>query len=453
MKRETNRRSFVKLAATAGLCTLASPAVLAGSHPEQLAENEETNKIPKKSWYPLGVFKNPVLESVFLFYVGSTWQRLSDVGECFDTASRIDEANDYSWSDQWIKTGNRLKVLGDACLKEHHEFTAGESYLRSSTYYRAALHHYPDPANKIVKELSLKVVKNYKMALKLMSIPFEAVSIPYMKTELPGYFFPAKLKSNKKAPVIILHAGRDSWAEDYLWVAQQAVKRGYHCLLFDGPGQGKVIRIQGIPFRPDWENVITPVLDFLKHTKKEVDMNKTVLMGFSMGGFLAPRAVTVEKRIKLCVANPGVLNWTASIYNGLNQIDPQLLPLFQAGNYDLFDQKIEEYMRTSSYVKWGITDELWKYGVHKPSELIKKYQEYNIEAVAKNIGCRMMVIDGTGEEFSVGEAKRLYDALTCPKDYVLFTEEDTGYLHCQPGALAIAYTRIFNWVDKYIDVI
>lgn len=107
-------------------------------------------------------------------------------------------------------------------------------------------------------------------------------------------------------------------------------------------------------------------------------------------------------------------------------------------------------MKVNSYVKWGITDEMWKYGVAKPSELLLKYQKYNSEGLVKNIKCRMLVIDGTGEEFSIGQAKKLYDALTCPKDYVLFTEEDTGYLHCQPGALAISYTRIFNWVDKNI---
>ena len=406
----------------------------------------------KKSWYPLGIFNNPVLESVFLFYLGSTWQKLADIGECLDTASRIDENNEYSWSDEWIKTGNRLKALGDLCLKDDHKFTAGESYLRSSTYYRAALHHYPDPANQIVKQLTVKVIKNYETALNLLSIPFESVSIPYMNTELPGYFFRAAVKARKKAPVIIFHAGRDSWAEDYLWLVQNAIKRGYHCLIFDGPGQGKVIRLQDIPFRPDWENVITPVMDFLEHHKKEADLKKSVLMGFSMGGYLAPRAVTAEKRIKLCVANPGVLNWTESINSALDQIDPQLLKIFNAGDYILFDEKIAEYMKASDFIRWGLTDELWKYGASKPSDLLLKYQEDNREDIVKRITCRMLVVDGTGEEFSKGQAKKLYDALTCPKDYLLFTEEDTAYLHCQPGALAICYTRIFNWIDQNIHL-
>ncbi|MBS0028052.1 alpha/beta hydrolase family protein [Chitinophaga sp. 22321] len=412
-------------------------------------DKKNVNLRPKKSWYPLGLFKDAVLESVFLFYLGSTWQQLADIGECFDTASRIDEENEYSWSDEWTKTADRLCALGDACLKEDHHLTAGASYLRSSTYYRAALHRYPDPTNEQVKRLTLKVIKNYHTALTLLAVPFEVVSIPYMGTSLPGYFFRANKKKHRKAPVIIFHSGRDAWAEDNLWIAEYAVKRGYHCLLFDGPGQGKVIRLQGIPFRPDWENVISPVVDFLEQDR-EVDIKRSVLMGFSMGGFLAPRALTTEKRIKLCVANPGVLNWGESVFTSLNFLIPQLMPVFFAGDYDLFDEKMKAYMEENAFIKWGIIDEMWKHGTGKPSELLLKLQQYSNVDIVSNISCRTLVVDGTGEEFSRGQAQKLYDALVCPKDFILFTEEDTGYLHCQPGALSISYTRIFNWIDKYI---
>ena len=56
----------------------------------------------------------------------------------------------------------------------------------------------------------------------------------------------------------------------------------------------------------------------------------------------------------------------------------------------------------------------------------------------------------TAEAFTVGQAKLLFDALTCPKDYLLFTEEDTAQLHCQEAAQAVANHRMFDWVDEYI---
>jgi len=126
------------------------------------------------------------------------------------------------------------------------------------------------------------------------------------------------------------------------------------------------------------------------------------------------------------------------------------MTLFHNGEYERFDQAMKEYMETNAFFRWGITDSMWKHGARTPSELMLLLQEYTIEDRVHQIKCRMLVIDGTGEEYSAGQAKKLYDALRCPKDFMLFTEEDTGFLHCQPGALSISYTRIFNWLDDHL---
>ena len=67
------------------------------------------------------------------------------------------------------------------------------------------------------------------------------------------------------------------------------MERGYNCLAFEGPGQGGVIREQKIPFRFDWERVVTPVIDFLLENKEEYCFKKEsiALMGISLGGYLA----------------------------------------------------------------------------------------------------------------------------------------------------------------------
>jgi alpha-beta hydrolase superfamily lysophospholipase len=67
-----------------------------------------------------------------------------------------------------------------------------------------------------------------------------------------------------------------------------ALSRGYRCLIFEGPGQGAMIRHQNIPFRPDWEHVVSPVIDYAL-TRPEVDPTRIVLEGRSLGGYLAPR--------------------------------------------------------------------------------------------------------------------------------------------------------------------
>ena len=49
-----------------------------------------------------------------------------------------------------------------------------------------------------------------------------------------------------------------------------------------------MIRKQGIPFRYDWEKVVSPVIDYAVDRKEEfgIDVNRIALMGMSMGGYL-----------------------------------------------------------------------------------------------------------------------------------------------------------------------
>ena len=75
--------------------------------------------------------------------------------------------------------------------------------------------------------------------------------------------------------------------------AAPALERGYNCLTFEGPGQGGVIRKQNIPFRYDWEKVVTPVIDYALTRDRDIDPNKIALMGTSMGGYLAARGCCI----------------------------------------------------------------------------------------------------------------------------------------------------------------
>ena len=45
----------------------------------------------------------------------------------------------------------------------------------------------------------------------------------------------------------------------YFATAVAVASAGFHCLFFDGPGQGELLIEQGIPMRPDWETVIHAV--------------------------------------------------------------------------------------------------------------------------------------------------------------------------------------------------
>ena len=142
-------------------------------------------------------------------------------------------------------------------------------------------------------------------SIALFDPPIEQVSIPYEGTALRGFYFRGK-STKERRPLLILNNGSDGSALDmWMWGAAGATARGYDCLTFDGPGQGYALWKQGLYFRPDWEKVITPVVDFAL-SRAGVDPKRIALQGISQGGYWVPRAVAFEKRIAAAIADPGV---------------------------------------------------------------------------------------------------------------------------------------------------
>ena len=400
-------------------------------------------------WPMLGLMPDPVMDDQLLFYLSSVYTGMADIGEVLETATRIDALNPSSWFHEWMKTAERVHGMAEASLDGGHPISAGESYLRAANYIRAALIHYPDqPDDPETANIAQRSVDAYVKALNLLGIPGEAVKIPYEDTTLPGYFYRSP-SATGKAPTLIVHQGRDAWPEETKQILDAAMKRGYHVLQVHGPGQGAAIRIQGIPFRPDWEKAISPAIDFAV-AQPVVDPERIALIGYSMGGALAPRAAAFDQRIKLCIANPGVLNWGESVWENIAAFSPELVTLLE-NDPQAFDTAIVQLGSAVPMVDWWIRDSMWKHGSATPSGMMLELRKYDNTPVVDRITCRMLVMDGEAEAFSGSQAKKLYDALTnAPKEYMLLTAAETAQLHCQNGASAIAMQRMFDWLEQYI---
>jgi pimeloyl-ACP methyl ester carboxylesterase len=293
-------------------------------------------------------------------------------------------------------------------------------------------------------------VDAFEKFLALADYPCQSVRIPYEDDQtLPGYLC-LNPNVHGPAPTIIFNEGKDGWAEDGKYVVDEGMKRGYNVLLFDAPGMGKTIRIQGLPFRHDWEKVMTPVIDYLL-TIPEVDPDGLAHISVSLGGFLAPRAAVFEHRLKALIPNPGVLNWFKVYEDVLNGIDPGLLELYRE-DHAAFDAAIYQLMSVSEFMHWGLVDSMWHHGVDTPSALMSELERFNIEDMVQNITTATLVIDAEAEER--GQAMELYNALpdTLNKAYVKFTADEAAQFHAQPGATAILSTRMFDWLDEIMLV-
>ena len=118
-------------------------------------------------------------------------------------------------------------------------------------------------------------------AVRRFEAPYEDVKLPVLYAASAGV----------PKGVILLHGGNDSYLEEFFFPMLYFAQNGYSVYLFEGPGQGGVVRIQGKKFTHKWEQPVKAVLD----TIGERDVT---IIGASLGGMLAPRAAAFDHRIR-----------------------------------------------------------------------------------------------------------------------------------------------------------
>src|ERR687886_682764 len=184
------------------------------------------------------------------------------LGEVSTTSSRIEAGEPDGWYQQRNATAERVTAVGDESARAGHAVSARDAYLRASSYYRTAyLPLYGSPVDPRLVEAFDKETAVFQKAASLTVPPVEPVEIPYEGTTLPGYFCRVD-DSGSPRPTLVCTNGYDSTINEMYVTFATALPRGYNLLLFDGPGQGCLLIEQGLVFRPDWENVVTPVVDF-----------------------------------------------------------------------------------------------------------------------------------------------------------------------------------------------
>lgn len=392
------------------------------------------------------VFDDPAFSFQLLRILGSTYYGGADIGECLYTAYKIKEGDFESWYLEWSKTAQRVREYGDKCLTSGHKLSACEAYLRASNYFRTAeffLHINPQDSRII--EAWQNSVDIFRKAVQMLPFRVDFIEIPYERTTLPGYFYKSCDSSESQRPTLILHTGFDGTQEElYTTSVIAALKRGYNCLTFEGPGQGRVIRKQGIPFRHDWEKVVTPVVDYIDtNYNNYCDMKRLALMGISMGGYLAARAAAFEDRISACILDDGVYDIYQNNIDKLGDLKDEV----EKGNSIVVNTAIETSMYFSTRIKWWISHGMWTYKAKDPLDYLQKNKDYTLKDVVNKIKCPTLVLEAQNDDDFPGGPKMVYEGLQCPKNYILFTEEEGADDHCQIAALALSNQRIFDWLD------
>jgi esterase/lipase len=421
--------------------------VLIGCAPKPVrpaaAAAQQRPRMVGDNWFDVNFTGDWAIDIEILRFFAGVWHGMGDVGEVLDTASRIRGTSELSWYREWYATAKRVEGMAEASLAGGHKVSAGEAYLRASNYYRASeFYLHVDALDTRAREASKKGVECYAKAVKLLGLPVTRVAIPFEGTTLPGWYYKSPT-APAKAPLLIVIQGYDGTAEETQYEGMEAIKRGMDCLIFEGPGQGQALREGNLTFRPDWENVFKPVVDWVVK-RPDVDPARIAVLGISFGGSYVIRAAAFEHRPKIYIANPGYLN-IADVF--FERADAKLLNLYKEDPVT-FNETIEDAMKYTVAWRWFFNDGMWKFAVSTPADLVKALLAYDNTPYISKITSTVLVMDGEDEIAGKGQAKALYDALQCPKDYLFFDTESAASLHCQNGTLSVGTARMFDWLEE-----
>lgn len=398
------------------------------------------------------LFKHDDFQFEYEIVLGSIYRGFADVGEVQVTATSIKDGDADEWVSHWTALGESMENAARSAESAGHRLSSADYSLRAANYLSTAL-SLIDRSKVADQRLALwrRHRTNWDRWVDIVPPRAERVNIPYESTTMSAYFFPAPdSKPGEGRPLVIMNNGSDGTTPHMaLQGGLAAAERGYHWLTFDGPGQQSMLFERGIPFRPDWEAVLTPVLDAVL-ARRDVLADRIAVIGVSQAGYWVPRALAFEHRLTAAVVDPGVVDvstsWTSQLPGFMRK------QLHDESKKKAFDEEMGWAERLSKSTRATLHFRGEPYGVSgsSPFDLYQEVLKYRLGDEVSQISTPMLITDPEDEQFWPEQSQRLYEMLPGTKGMAKFTAAEGANRHCEPMGLAVREARIFDWLDVYL---
>jgi alpha-beta hydrolase superfamily lysophospholipase len=371
----------------------------------------------------------------------------ADTAEVLETVRHIREGDVQGWYRAWEATASRVL---ERAKHINDKRSRGQALLRAHNYLRTAEFFLPTHDARRATTFTRNVAA-FDAGLEALDVRHERMRIAYGPNQLNAIFFPGP-PGYEALPLLVICGGFDSTQEElYFALVPAAHERGYSVLTYEGPGQGGVLREQKLAFTPEWERPTSAVLDAFLSTHPRPA--KMVLVGMSMGGFLAPRAAAFDHRIDGVVAF-GVLFDFGAIARA--NVPPLAFWLHARGADVVLDTLIVAKGFLSPGFAWEVANAQWVLGTSSAMQTVDALRAYALAPVANRIQADVLILAGAEDHFvPIEQASEFERALTGARSVqkIVYDRASGGAEHCQLGAQSLWHADLFDWLVRVFPTI
>lgn len=339
-------------------------------------------------------------------------------------------------SESWVET---LTGLYERAIRSGSKEEA-MGYLRMSEFFMYDDNPYKQETYKEAVKLFEEVYAQYfdRGDVIRKQVPYKGGYLPVMV---------AKAKGRRK-DTILLHGGNDSYYEELFKPMLYLQSRGFDVYLYEGPGQGGVLRVQNMKFEPEWEKPTGALLDYFR-------LEDVTIIGLSLGGYLAPRAAAFDKRIKRVVGwsiFPDFLHVILSDHPP--KVTKIMEKIFNGPLSHLMNGIYKKAMASNELIRWNLSHGMYAYGAKSPMDYIHQAQKFTLSEIGRQIDQDVLIIGAREDHFI---APRLF----CEEFAVLsnvrsltfrlLTDRQDAGSHCNVGNVGLVLDLIAEWICQIKD--
>lgn len=344
-----------------------------------------------------------------------------------DAQARGEDPGTEDFFASWQQVADRQVALARESEALDRPLSAGRRLRRAAIYYQVSERMQARDFTPR-QEAYRRMLEAFADSVRLGAENCEIVEVPYGEHTLPALFVRAE-GVDGPAPVMVHCNGLDSTKEMIYWsgIGQDLAKRGVSTLMVDQPGTGGALRLQGLTALVDAERWASACVDYLEG-RDDVDRDRIGMMGWSMGGYYAPRAAAFEKRFSLCVAWGANYNWGELQKRRLNREGDRPVPHY-----------------------WEHV--LWVWGMDSLDEFMDFAPAVSLEGVVERITVPFLITHGENDrQIPLEYATAQYEnAVNSPRrELKVFTAREGGVEHVSADNQTVATDFISDWVAETI---